>query len=253
MKWTEIPTGQTNCAFQRFMGSFGDSADTVVIKLNEDDAYLNRVAVLCRNNGFEASASQQRAREIMGKNMFGIEEAMKHFDIAPTKRQLAYMAEVPYSEATLTACKDTHILVAVFPLAIVEIREKVAKKKPFYKQDWYDDQDFANDKGTMEWHLIRKTPIDDSTSKKWSEQLALLSKEEYAPKAQVMVYAIIGHFLATGERLFEKIYVRCVDLGSDGYRVLLGRFNAVGLYLDSYSDDNRYGHLAVAPSRKQES
>lgn len=251
MKWTEIPSGQTNCAFQRFMGAFGDSADVIVVRINDDDAFLNRVTVLCYNNGFEPSSNQQRAREIMGRNYFGIEEAMKHFDIAPTKRQLAYMAEIPYSEATLIACKDTHILVAVSRFSGVAVREKVAKKKVFYKQDWYDEQAFANDKGAMEWHLVRKTPVQDSTRKTWSEQQALLGEDEETPRFQVMTYTVIGHFLATGERLFENVYVRCSDLDSDGLRVDI-RFDPDGFHVDSRYDGYRRDYIGASSSRKQE-
>jgi hypothetical protein len=33
----------------------------------------------------------------MGKNFFGIEEAVKHFGINPTNQQLAALLEVPFS------------------------------------------------------------------------------------------------------------------------------------------------------------
>lgn len=253
MKWTDIPSGQTNCAFQRFMSAFGDSADTVVSRLNVDDAFLNRVVVLCHNDGFAPSTSQQCAREIMSTNMFGIEEAITHFGISPSKRQLAYMAEVPFTEAILTACKDTHVLVAVFPLSGVKLREKVAMKKLFCEQNWYDTQAFANDRGAIEWHLVRKTPVDNATSKTWGEQQALLPQGEETPKFQVMAYTIIGHFLATGERLFfENAYVRCSDFVSDGSRVYLGYFDSGGLLVNNCSDAYRSDRIAVSSVRKQE-
>ena len=255
MQWTEIQTGQTHRAFARLMGSFGDRADTVVAELNDDnDTLASRVAVLCFNNGFEPSTSQVRVREIMGKNCFGIEEAIKHFDIAPTKRQLAYMADVPYSETTLIACKDTHILAAVFRFSGVEIREKVKSKKVFCQQDdWYDTHPFSSDKGYVEWHLVRKTPVDDSTGKTWDEQQSLLGDNEETPKFQVLIYAVVGHFLATGEKLFENenMYVRCSDFDSDGDRVFL-RFCSGGLDVGS-DDAARRDVLAASSSRKQES
>ena len=84
MKWTEIPSGQTNGAFQRLMVAFGDRADTIVERINADEAVAQRVATLCLNNGYEPSVSQAQAREIMGKNMFGVEDAQKHVGITPT-------------------------------------------------------------------------------------------------------------------------------------------------------------------------
>lgn len=252
MQWTEIPTGQTHRAFSTFMTSLGDRADAVVTRLNTEEAFAGRLATICHNNGFEPSSSQQRAREIMGKNMFGTEEAIKHFGINPSKRQLAYMAEVPYSEATLIACKDTHVAVAVFRFSGMEVREKVKSKKVFCKQDWYDEQAFANEKGAFEWHLVRKTHVKDSTSKTWDEQQGLLSPDEETPTFQVLTYTVIGHFLATGEKLFENVYVRTSSFGSDGYRVLAG-WSSGGFSVAGDSGGYRSGSLAVSSSRKQES
>lgn len=61
----------------------------------------------------------------------------------------------------------------------------------------------------------------------------------------------IGHFLSTGERLFEKIYVRCMDVASVGLRVFVGRFAADGLRVyDFLCDDHRLDGLGVSASRK---
>ncbi len=208
-----------------------------------------KVVRLISNGGFEPTTSQRRTREIMGRNMFGIEEAIKLFGVNPTKQQFAALSEIPFSEATLEECKDTHILVAIFPLSILEVRSKV---KLFYNQGWYNKESFAKDRGETEWQLIRKTQIDNSTSKNWQEQQALLGKNEETPKARVMTYTIIGHFLATDERLFEKIYVRCSDVTSDGCRVVVGFFGADGLYVSSRWDDCRVDFLGLAPARKSE-
>jgi hypothetical protein len=194
------------------------------------------------------------AREIMGTNFFGIEEAIKYFGVNATKQQLAYLTEVPFSEEVLKSCKDTHVLVAMFPLSILDIRG-IAKKQSdrtlFYSQDWYDKQAFAKDKGEVGWQLVRKEPIANSTSKTWNDQQALLSKDEETPTARIVVYTMVGHFLATGERLFEKIYVRCVDLDSVGFRVLVGSFDAEGLYVYDWMDDDRGDSIGVSAARKQ--
>lgn len=64
-----------------------------------------------------------------------------------------------------------------------------------------------------------------------------------------MVYAIIGHYLATGERLFENICVRCSNLNSDGHRVYVGYFDRDGLNV-YYWDDLRFDYFGLASSRK---
>lgn len=253
MKWTEIPTGQTNGAFQRFMVALGEKADVAVTRINTEPVFADRMASYAMNGGVESSASQTRAREIMGKNFFGIEEAIKHFGVNPSRRQLVSLSEVPFSEETLISCKDTHVLVAVLPISIIEIREiakKLLNQTLFYNQDWYDKEAFANDKGETGWQLIRKEPIDNSTSKNWSEQQALLTNDEETPKAQVVVYTIIGIFLSTGERLFENVYVRCIDLDSDGDRVSVGGFDDGGLDVDDWDDSHRYSVIGVSSARK---
>jgi len=197
------------------------------------------------------SASQERAREIMGKNFFGVEEAIKHFGVNPTRQQLAAFSEIAFSEAVLEESKDTHVLAAVFPLSILEIRGKVSQgQRLFYDQDWYNKQAFAKERGETEWRLIRKTPVDNSISKNWQDQTALLGKNDEVPAAQVMVYAIVGHYLATGERMFEHLYVRTSSVDSDGSRVYVGVFVAGGLCVDYCWGDYRRGCLGVASARK---
>ncbi len=210
-----------------------------------------KVVRLIQNGGFEATTSQQRAREIMGRNCFGVEEAMKYFAVNPTRQQLAVLSEIPFSEATLNECKDTHVLVAVFSLSILEIRGRV-ESKLFYSHDgaWYNSQAFAQAKGEVGWHLVRKTPVPNSTSKNWNEQQVLLTQDEATPPAQVMVYTVIGHYLATGERLFRGLYVRCSDVDSYGRRVCVGSFFGYGLGVGNDWDARRDGPLGLASSRK---
>ena len=252
--WTQVPAGDINAANQRLWVAIGDNAEEVAARINTDPAFVANIARLMVNGGYEPSTSVKLAREIMGKNFFGIEEAIKHFGVNATKQQLAALAEVPFSEEQLSSCKDTHVLVAVFPLSILDIRG-IAKKQSdrtlFYSQDWYDKQAFAKDKGEVGWQLVRKEPIANSTSKTWNDQQALLSKDEETPTARIVVYTMVGHFLATGERLFEKIYVRCVDLDSDGSHVRVGYFDVTGLNVHNCWDDHRRDGLGLSAARKQ--
>jgi hypothetical protein len=230
--------GLTDELAQRVVDSKGNDLATKVVRL-------------IRNGGFEPSMIQKRARGIMSQNFFGIEEAIRHFGVNPTKQQLAALAEVPFTEGVLEECKKTHVLVAVFPLSILDIRGKVERKLFYSHEDaWYNKQAFAKDRSEVSWQLVRKTAVENSTSKNWNDQQALLSKNEETPTARVMVYTIIGHFLATGERLFESIYVRCSDVDSVGDRVGVGFFDARGLDVDSNWDGSCYDVLGVSSARK---
>ncbi|MBU4274516.1 hypothetical protein KKE19_01745 [Patescibacteria group bacterium] len=209
-----------------------------------------KVVGLIQRGGYEATTSQKRAHEIMGKNFFGVEEAIKHFGVNSTKQQLAILSEIPFSEAVLQECKDTHVFVAIFPISILEIRGKVQDKGLFYSQDWHNQEKFAKEHGEVSWQLVRKTPVSNSTSKTWNEQQSLLAKDEETPTAQVMVYTIIGHFMATNERLFEQVYVHCSDISSDGLRVDVGSFGWSGLDVSHYWDGTRHGLIGLSSVRK---
>ena len=65
-----------------------------------------------------------------------------------------------------------------------------------------------------------------------------------------MVYTIVGHYLSTGERLFENVYVRTSSLDSDGLRVYVGHFDAGGLRVGYIWDDYRSAYLGLASARK---
>lgn len=199
------------------------------------------------------AVSHEMAREIMGQNFLGIREIVKHFgvispDLSPAG--LLALEHIPFDEETLRACADTHILVADVGLSLLGVRSK-ARKGLFYSQDWYNNEEFAKHTETACWRLIRKTPIEGSFSKDWSEQQALIDGQtDEIPSARQVVFACILHFLATGERLFEKVYVRTSDVGSYGYLVSVGSFDGGGLYVNGWIDNARYGYIGVASSRK---
>lgn len=221
-------------------------------KVIDNPELRRRVVAYWQNGGFEPSTSQKRAREIMGKNFFGVEDAIKHFGVNPSEKQFAALSEIPFSESVLEELKDTHILIAVFPFSILSIREKEAKNLFYYshKDFWYSQEPFAKERGQIGWRLIRKTPVPDSTSKNWEEQQTLLNKQEEVPSAQAMVYTIIGHCLKTGERLFGGIYVYTSSLDSGGCCVPVGVFDLVGLAVGSGWVGHRNDFLGLSSARK---
>ena len=191
-----------------------------------------------------------RAREIMGRNFFGIEEAVKHYGVKPTKEDLAALEHLPFSEETLEACKDTHVLIAVFSLSIFDIRRKA--KKHFHQQNWYNNEKFTKDRGTVSWHLVKKTPVEDSRSKTFEEQKLLLGHNDEVPTARVMTHTVIGHVLSTGECLFEKCYVRTSDVASVGSRVDVGYFDSVGLNIGNDWGDDWCVDIGLVSARKSD-
>ncbi len=235
--------GLTDYLAQRVIGSKGNDL-------------AMRIVRVVQNGDFEATTSQMRAREIMGRNMFSIGEAIKCFRIKPSKKQLDALATVPFTETTLEECRGTHILVAVFPLPIRKIRSRSGSRL-FYEPAWHSSlRQFMRSKGDVSWHLIRKTPVENSIGKTWEDQQALLSDKELVPAVRVMVYTIIGYYLATGEPLFQEHYVRCCEMlwawwelgrSSDFAHVSVGRFSNYGLSAECTT----YASLSgLASSRK---
>lgn len=202
--------------------------------------------------------SQARACEIMGRNFFGIEEAIQYLKITPTQSKISTLAEVPFTEEELLEKKDTHMLVAFFPISILEIYKKYRKlffrNSDVWFSEWYRRQTFANDRGNTAWRLICKTPIKGSIDKTWREQQMLLAKNEEVPTAQMMVYMIIGHYLVTGGEWLlgnDRIRVRCSNLDSCGDRVHIGGFNSGRLDVyGSYPDSIRSKCIGLVPALK---
>ncbi len=201
------------------------------------------------NHNGGRTTSPKHAREIMDKNFFGIEEAIKHFGVNPTIQQLTALSEVPFSEATLQHSKETHVLVAVFPLSILEIRDKV-ERKLFYNHEtaWYNEQPFAKEYDGVNWHLIRKSP--GNISENWQEQQALFREEDDVPTAQEMVYAIVGYFLAIGEPFFQRKYARTSSVDSGGNCIYVSDVGFDGLGISDYWDAVRYDNEDLSSLRK---
>lgn len=202
-----------------------------------------RLVRIIKHGSFKLFTSPDRAREIM-ENFFGIEEAIKQFGVNPSKREIALLADVPFSEKTLIACKYTHVLVAVFPLSILDIRRKAGRNlfscrcfgtshpDSTHENTWLNKQAFAKDCGKIGWHLVRKTPVPDSTDLMWWMQQILLGMNEKTPSARVLIYTMVGHYFSTGVLLFaDPPHVRCSD------RLSLGR----GVLVSNWREGNQYG------------
>jgi hypothetical protein len=115
--------------------------------------------------------------------------------------------------------------------SILDLRTAVAGKEVpvFYKQDWYDNQDFALKTEPPRWRQIRMEAVPNSFSKSFDAQQKLLAKDEEVALARVVILGMVLHFLATGERLFPTYWVRCLDKSADGDRVYVGDFVGIGL------------------------
>lgn len=138
------------------------------------------------------------------------------------------------------------------PMSLLDVR--ALESGQFYSQTggWYADYAFAKDNKTgTGWLAIKKTPVDGSLSKTWDEQNRLLKDGESVPNAAEMSWFITTFFKVRGVRLFERLYVRCSDLVSDGGRVFVGVFDSEGLSVNGCLwDGYRSSLLGLASARK---
>lgn len=235
----------TSAGKREFYGFIRKEASAVSGQLDLDDdaverlksrsaAFRQGLLTLVRRHA-TAELTEDTAREILGRNFFGSTECEKHFGA-----KLEEVPTIPYTADDLEAVKGTHVLVLVLPLSVNEIRAKHTELFLIKKNASYADGRFAIQKpDKAQWHLVRKTPGEGSTS-----------KLDETPRARVVIYTIIAHFLNHGERLFEKICVRCCDLYASGGRIDVGDFDADGLRVHSHWDGYLYYPLGIASSRK---
>ena len=198
-----------------------------------------------------ATTTVAAAAQIMGAGNFHGPEALTKLGVTMSKTaSKKAFGKVPFSAEVLEACRDTHVLVACAGISLMEVWG--FQTNLFYaKSDpWYKSQQFATTKVKAGWYLVRKTPVPDSTSKTWEEQLSLLTEVDEVPRASVLAQAILIHYLETDERLFPGIYVRVSDVDSGGRRVVLGEFGQDGLVVNDLWVTDRISSVGVSASRK---
>ena len=139
-------------------------------------------------------------RGIMGRNFLGIEEVVNFYGVTFSPDELKALERVPFSEATLKECKDTHVLVAGCPMTVLDVRARALATKPntFYlpeKDAWFAGQAFANEKVDLRWYLIKQSGVEKSGSKTFANQKLLLGPEEEVPRVCELLYAAVLRLL----------------------------------------------------------
>ena len=250
----DSPKGQRATETFRAQYNKAGLTDKMAQSLNEHSGFAAYLLAGIRRFSMKAP-DYSTAQSILGKDFITPEEVVSaRKGIAYTDEQIAVLAQTIPSVEVLEWCKENGYAVMPTPPAVMSLLDvREAKCTHFCSQSggWYADKKFARgDKTSFGWLAIRKTPVPDSTSKNWDEQSKLLSALETVPNAAEMGWFITNFFEVRGVRLFEKIYVRTSSLGSGGYHVHVGDFDADGLCVYSYWGNDRDDDLGVASSRK---
>lgn len=186
---------------------------------------------------YPLTESQQMALAIMGPNVLQLSDVEMHFKVRYTDEERGRLSVIPWSSEELESCKSTHVLFPGYLLSLNELRSKV--RKAFDKgQDWYNQQAFANEeKVELAWHLIRRDILPGSTSKIWTEQEAMVPKNEHIPDAATFAFGIVLFWKTRKMRLYQHVYARTSSTSSGGDHVLLGYFDEQGLRVNFWSYD----------------
>ncbi|MFA6497522.1 MAG: hypothetical protein WCT28_03740 [Patescibacteria group bacterium] len=230
----------------------------------------------------EESRTHFAARAIMGENFFGIPEVSSVFG-AMTDAKIRALAEIPFSAATLKACRDSHVLFADIGISIVDIRIRMWMENMFTAEanSWYDRQEFAESIEPASWRLLRTSPIEGSENLDWSKQFSIIGKDEQVPTARQVTYALMlmacaissyrrflqDCYVRTSSRLdsvtgrskrpsiqqtFEALYQEPFGESFEGQCAYLGRFrrDAGGLFIGRMNDEMCRQDLRLLSSKK---
>jgi hypothetical protein len=202
---------------------------------------------------------------------FGVADWQKlHPSVVLTPKQIAEVAQFPWSDKTLNApcpfhpgkmIRETHFaFVGLDHVTIAELQKLYPQsgQPRFYSymsgDAWYKNEKFAN-KVTLKlrWYLLLKDIVPNSENKTFEEQQALLPGEYEVPSAVAETAKNLFVFQKTGSHANPNRYARTADLDSDRYRVGVGCCGAEGVGVYYWSDDDRrVGSVGVSASRKFE-
>lgn len=193
-------------------------------------------------------------KSILGGDFITAEEIMvARPNVVYSPEQIAELAATIPSGETLALLKGYgYGLMPQPPKALSLLAVRAAKSTHFDSKTsgWYENQKFAeNDLTGTGWLAVKKTPVNGSTSKNWSEQNKLLTEAEYVPNAAETSWFITIFCDVRGVRLFENVCVRTSSFDSVGDRVRVGYFGAEGLYVNSDWDSYHYDFLGLASAR----
>jgi hypothetical protein len=199
---------------------------------------------------------------------FGIADWQKLYGITFTPKQIASVANFPWSDKTLNApcpfkpgkmVRETHFaFVGLDTVSIMELQKlnPNATEPRFYaygSEAWYRNEKFAT-KMTLKlrWYLLLKDIVPDSENETFDEQQAMLPAEYEVPTAVEETAKDFLIFKKAGTYVNSNRYARTADLASVGDRVGVGLCVACGVDVGSYWDDYRYGSVGLSASRKFE-
>ena len=240
-------------------------------RLRSDANYAKRTAEFMLRGGIDGSVHHKLARALMGQNFFGVEEYVTLYGVNFSKKQLREVSKFPWSEDVLNGpclfnkgklVKDTHFAFLGVdklngsPLTIMKFQElhPASGQPKFYSyapSSWYHQQAFATDKTMkLQWYLLLKNIVPNSTSTSWNDQKAMLPAEYEIPTAVEETAKDLSAQRKTGLYPNLKVYARVDDTSSDGSRVGVGYCCCGSVGVGSWYVNGDYYYVGLGASRK---
>ncbi len=249
------PKGQQATAIFEAVYNKTKFNDAAAQRLNESKHFATGLFELFRKCSAKSSG-YTLMRSILGDDLITPEEiATARHDIVYSAEQTAKLMDSIPSADTLNWCKANGYAVVAGPprpMSLLDIQ--ISKIDHFSKYGtWYADADekFArDDKVSLGWLAVCKTPIPKSMGNTWDEQNRLLLGTERVSNAAKLSWFITVFYDVRGVRLFDRIYARTFSLGSNGHRVYVGQFGDMGLYVTSGWDGKRNSGIGLVATRK---
>ncbi len=208
-------------------------------------------------------STYELAYRILGEDCISADEVMLARGVQYTKDQLIELECNLPDQATLEWCQNNGTMLVPGPpitMSLLDIRSVNAN---FFRSkgpeagdcSWYDlvEEKFATtDKAeALAWIAIRKEPIEDSFSKNWSEQQALVADPLYVPNITEAVWALTTYKAIRHVYLLEDRYVRTSSVDMCGNHVQIGNFFAGQLHIDyEIWDNERIPCLGIWAARR---
>jgi len=220
--------------------------------------YLNLGCPKIDGNGAVDTAPSEHdlAHLILADDFITPEEVAGARGLVYTDEQLeALEKNLPALEVIAWCRRNGYMLIPSPPKAMSLLAIRDLKREFFRSKEggWYADQAFAREDKTeaATWLAIRKGIVPNSTSKKWKEQLPLVTDVERVPNAAEFSWAMTTCKEVRDVYLMnEAIYVRTSSVDSGGDHVHVGDFDQDGLHVAYYWDGDRHDHLGVSSARK---
>ena len=195
--------------------------------------------------------SLEDAKSIMGKNFIGPDELRNLRDLRLMIPDI--LPGIPFSREELSEKSSDYLLILGVDRFVdnspVTIRNMVcifgkdpdANEPCFYNQDWYEKEQFIDEKIECGWFLIRKEVYEDSRA----VQPVELLKKSCFPSAIMCCYSFFVTWMITGFVLWKYDFVWCRDTDHNGDRIYVGKYTDVdGVNKNGFSI---HRHLSLRP------